>query len=96
MSFNDIIKKTIFILGTIAVTVFIVYIAANVRIGNKRIVDINYSYDRAMIRMPDGNIMDIEISDWTDYEGEQLQVVDKAGNVFLVSSYNCVLVRSGK
>lgn len=96
MSLNDIIKKTIFILGAIAVTVFIAYIAANVRIGNKRIVDINYSYDRAMIRMPDGNIMDIEISDWTDYEGEQLQVVDKAGNVFLVSSYNCVLVRSGK
>ena len=96
MYFGDILKKLAIIVIVLYLVAAGVYEVSHMRIGNKRVVDLNYSYDRAMIRMPDGKILDIEIADWSDYEGEQLQIVDKAGNVFLVSSYNCVLVKSGK
>ena len=96
MDFGDILKKLAIIVIVIYLIAAGVYSASYMRIGNKRVVDLNYSYDRAMIRMPDGKILDIEIAEWSDYEGVQLQIVDKAGNVFLVSSYNCVLVKSGK
>lgn len=96
MDFSDILKKIIAVVVVLAIAAGFVYVGSNFRLGNKRVIDLNYTYDRAMIRMPDGNVLDIEIADWSDYEGEQIQVVDKAGNVFLVSSYNCVLVKSGK
>ena len=96
MDFSDILKKIIAVVVVLAIAAGFVYVGSTFRLGNKRVIDLNYTYDRAMIRMPDGKILDIEIADWSDYEGEQLQIVDKAGNVFLVSAYNCVLVKSGK
>lgn len=59
---------------------------------NKQIVDLNYTYNYAVIQLPNGEIVEGEIQTWTDYEGEQLQVkID--GIVYLCSSYNCVLMK---
>lgn len=58
---------------------------------NKQIVDLNYTYNYAVIQLPNGEIVEGKIQTWTDYEGEQLQVkID--GVVYLCSSYNCVLM----
>lgn len=60
---------------------------------NKQIIDLEYSYNKAICVI--GNeTKEIEIKKWKDYEdGEQLQITDKEGNVYLVSSYNCILVK---
>ena len=59
---------------------------------NKQIVDLNYTYNYAVIQLPNGEVVEGEIQTWTDYEGEQLQVkID--GVVYLCSSYNCVLMK---
>lgn len=34
---------------------------------------------------------EIKVKKWSDYDGEQLQIIDENGNVLLVSSYHCVL-----
>lgn len=61
--------------------------------GNKDYFDTNYTFDTAIIGMPDGTSRTIEIKNWTDYEdGEQIQITATDGTVYLVSSYNCVLV----
>ncbi len=60
---------------------------------NKQVVDFNYSYDVALVQFPDGTYKEIELSSWTDYEGEQLQLTDKDGTVYLVNSVNCVLIK---
>ncbi len=59
---------------------------------NKQIVDLNYSYNYAIIKLPNGEVVQGYVDTWTDYEdGEQLQVkID--GVVYLCSSYNCVLM----
>lgn len=54
--------------------------------------DTKYHFDRAIIRMPDGEIKEIEIEYWADSEGEQLTLTAKDGSRYLVSSINCILI----
>ena len=64
--------------------------------GNYMLIDTNYQFDYAIIAFPDGTSQKIEIKAWTDYEGEQIQIEDTDGNIYLVNSVNCVLIREAK
>ena len=57
---------------------------------NQQILDINYTYIRAYLKIDD-KWVDIPISKWCDYEGEQIQIILTDGSVILTSSYNCIL-----
>ena len=57
---------------------------------NKDIFDLTYNYKYAYIKVQDTWVK-YEIKSWTDYEGEQLQVVLQNGTTILVSSINCIL-----
>lgn len=60
--------------------------------GNKDMWDTNYTYDKAIISMPDGTILEGKVSNWTDYEdADQIQVTID-GKVYLVHSSNIVLI----
>ena len=64
---------------------------------NKQLIDTTYSFDKAIIKMPDDTVKEIDIRSWTDYEnGEQLQIEATNGDVYLVSSINCILVKEKK
>ena len=60
--------------------------------GNKDMLDTNYTFDKAIISLPDGSIVQGKVQTWTDYEdGDQIQV--KIDNVvYLVHSSNIVLI----
>lgn len=61
--------------------------------GNKDMFDTNYTYDRAIIALPNGEVIEVEIDKWTDYEdGDQLQIIAKDGTVYLTSTLNCTLI----
>lgn len=61
--------------------------------GNKDLWDTNYTYDRAIIALPNGESIEVEIKQWTDYEdGDQLQIIAKDGTVYLTSTLNCTLI----
>ena len=59
---------------------------------NKQLVDMTYSYEYAIIALPNGEIVEGKVSSWTDFEdGDQLQVkID--GKTYLVHSSNVVLI----
>lgn len=59
---------------------------------NKQVVDLTYSYERAIISLPNGEIIDGKVQSWTDYEdGDQIQVkID--GVTYLVHSSQVVLI----
>ena len=59
---------------------------------NKQVMDLTYSYERAIICLPNGEIVDGKVTSWTDYEdGDQIQVkID--GKTYLVHSSNIVLI----
>lgn len=60
---------------------------------NYDLIDTNYSYDKAVITLNDKTIV-VDVDKWTDYEGEQLQIITKDGTVILTSSYNCILLKT--
>lgn len=59
---------------------------------NRQIVDLTYKYDRAIISLPNGEVVDGKVDSWTDYEdGDQIQVkID--GVTYLVHSEDVVLI----
>ncbi len=58
---------------------------------NKQVIDVTYTYNYAIIQLPNGEVVEGKIQSWNDYEGEQLQVKIN-GVIYLCSSYNCVLM----
>ena len=59
---------------------------------NKQMVDLTYSYEYAIIGLPNGEVVEGRVSSWTDFEdGDQIQVkID--GKTYLVHSSNIVLI----
>ena len=59
---------------------------------NKQLMDLTYSYEYAIIGLPNGEVVEGKVSSWTDYEdGDQLQVKIN-GKTYLVHSSNVVLI----
>lgn len=59
---------------------------------NKQLIDLNYKFDRAILTLPNGEVVEGEVQSWTDYEdGDQIQVKinDKT---YLVHSSQIVLI----
>lgn len=59
---------------------------------NKNLIDTVYQYDKAIIMIPDGEIVEGHIESWTDYEdGDQIQVTID-GKTYLVHAENICLI----
>lgn len=91
-------KSTLWII-TLAIVLVIVLIvvsgplsAVTGNIFNKQIFDLTYGYDRAVGKLPNGEVIDGKVQSWTDYEdGDQIQVkID--GKTYLFHSTNIVLI----
>jgi len=59
---------------------------------NKQLVDLTYSYETAVISLPNGEVVEGKVSSWTDFDdGDQIQVkID--GKTYLVHSSNIALI----
>lgn len=76
----------------VAITIVGICILLGLTGCNQQIIDLNYTFDKAICNI--GNeTKEIKIDKWNDYDGEQLQIIDDEGNVYLVSSYNCTLIK---
>ena len=59
---------------------------------NKQMVDLTYSYEYAIISLPNGEVVEGKVTSWTDFEdGDQIQVKIN-GKTYLVHSSNIVLI----
>lgn len=75
------------------ISVFLVIVLIVILSGcNKQLFDATYSFERAIICLPNGEIIEGKVSSWTDFEdGDQIQVkID--GKTYLVHSSNIVLI----
>ena len=81
-------KKIITIILTVVLAVSIAVLAG----CNKQMVDLTYSYEYAIIALPNGEVVEGRVTSWTDFEdGDQIQVkID--GKTYLVHSSNIVLI----
>ena len=80
-------KKIILLLTTV------VMILSLCACGNKTLLDTTYTFNEAIIRLPDGSVISGEVTTWTDNEdGDSLQINLKDGNTYLVHASNAVLI----
>ena len=78
---------------TVLSVVLLLVVSAVLLAGcNKQMVDLTYSYNRAILPLPNGEVVEGKVSSWTDFEdGDQIQVkID--GKTYLVHSSNIVLI----
>jgi hypothetical protein len=70
----------------------VILIAAIFSGCNKQLVDITYTFDRAILTLPNGEVIEGDVQSWKDYDdGDQLQVkID--GTTYLVHSEDIVLI----
>lgn len=63
---------------------------------NYQMVDTTYGYDRAVVSLPNGEIVEGNVDSWFDFEdGDQIQVkID--GTTYLVHSSDVVLIKDKK
>ena len=58
---------------------------------NKTLIDTTYSFERAIVALPNGTIVEGKLQTWKDYDGEQVQVkID--GKTYLTQISNVVLI----
>ena len=76
-----------------AIIIALLVAATLLSCGNKQFFDTTYSFDKAIISLPNGEIIEGTIDSWTDFEdGDQIQVkID--GVVYLVHSSDIVLIK---
>ena len=60
--------------------------------GNRQVLDFTYTFDKAIISLPNGDVVEGKINSWKDFDdGDQIQV--KLNNTtYLVHSENVVLI----
>lgn len=82
------------ILITLAISVLLLTsVAALTACGNMDMIDTHYTYDEAMIKLPDGTTVTVEVEQWTDYsDSDMVQVTTVDGVVYFTHSSNVVLI----
>lgn len=85
-------KKIVISVISVILTLVLVLSIALLVGCNKQMVDLTYSYNRAILSLPNGEVIEGKVSSWTDFEdGDQIQVkID--GKTYLVHSSNIVLI----
>ncbi len=60
--------------------------------GNRQLIDTTYTFNKAIISLPDGTVVEGKVTSWKDYEdGDQIQVVID-GTTYLLHASNVALV----
>ena len=59
---------------------------------NVQMVDTTWSYERAIIFLPDGEKIEGRVSSWLDFEGSDMIQVKIDGKTYLTHSSNVILI----
>jgi hypothetical protein len=60
--------------------------------GNMQLIDTTWSYEKAIIQLPDGTVIEGECESWTDFENSDQIQVKIDGKQYLVHSEDVVLI----
>lgn len=76
----------------LAIIVSSIVLAVSLAACNKQIINLTYSFERAIISLPNGEIVEGKVQSWTDFEdGDQIQVkID--GVTYLLHASQIVLI----
>lgn len=76
----------------IAIVIMLILVTLLATGCNKQIVDFNYNFNRAIIKLPNGQVIDGKITSWRDFEdGDQIQLKIN-GSTYLTHISNVVMI----
>lgn len=58
---------------------------------NRKIFDFEYTFNKAICNY-DGDKFELYIEKWTDYDGEQIQIISE-GKTYLISANHCYFIK---
>lgn len=61
--------------------------------GNREIWDTNYTFNRAIVRLADGTVIDGKCQSWIDWDDCDMIQVEIDGNVYYVHGSNVSLIK---
>ena len=87
-------KKKVWIIVGIIVVLLAVGAAIywQTHIGNRQLMDINYHFDRAIIKLPNGDVVEGKLNSWLDYDDSDVVQVKVDGVTYLTSYVNVCLI----
>ena len=81
------------IIGIVAVLLIsgvVIYWRNN--IGNRQLMDMNYHFDRAIVRLPNGEVVEGKLTSWLDFGDSDVVQVKIDGKTYLTSYVNVCLI----
>lgn len=78
--------KKIFLMGSLIAICLILATGCN-----KQLWDTEYTFNYAYCYYDSEKPLKLEVKKWSDYEGDQLQIISKDGNTYLVTASRCML-----
>ena len=84
-------KKRKALLATILI-VFMLVVLALCTGCNKQIIDMTWSFERAIIFLPDGEKLEGTVTSWNDFESSDMLQLEIDGKMYLTHSSNVVLI----
>ena len=60
--------------------------------GNRRLIDTSYRFDRAIIQLPNGQVVDGKVSSWLDFDDSDAVQITIDGKTYLTHYTNVCLI----
>jgi len=61
-------------------------------IGNRQLIDTKYHFDRAIVKLPNGEVVEGKLTSWLDFDDSDLVQVKINGTTYLTSYVNVCLI----
>ena len=62
--------------------------------GNMSLFDVHWTFDEAIIRMPDGKCEKVKVVGWHDFENSDMIQIETSNQVFCTHSANVILIKN--
>ena len=87
-------KKKLWIIGAVVLVLVVlgVVIYWQTNIGNRQLMDTKYHFDRAIVKLPDGEVVEGKLTSWLDFADSDLIQVKIDGKTYLTSYVNVCLI----
>lgn len=81
-------KRNYLFLIPIAILMYFILAAC----GNRQLIDTTYKFDRAIIKLPNGEVVEGKVQSWDDYDNSDTVQVKIDGVTYYVHMLNAALI----
>lgn len=86
-------KKVIIVIAAVVILLLAGFAAYwQTHVGNRQLMDMNYHFDRAIVKLPNGEVVEGKLNSWLDFDDSDVVQVKIDGKTYLTSYVNVCLI----